>query len=591
MVLTLPMMLLGLLALPALAAIYWLRSRSQRAVVSSLMLWSDIRRPKQGGRIVQRLQTPLTFLLELLAITLLVFAASGPAFSKKDVVRPLIVVLDDSYSMLARDVSMTHAATPEQDSPRIRAENAMVAELAGDNYVVRFVVAGAEPRLWDEPVQDAAEAGKLLTQWKCQSETADLAKALALAAEVGGPDSRLLVLTDHAPAMALDGGQTEWWAFGRKLPNMAMTAATRTRGDETERVLLEVANLSDSPGQTTLTLEGGNLASPRKTPLQLPANGVKQLFLTLPVGSPPLRAVLDDDALATDNQVALLAESAKPARVLVDLADENLRRMAVRALEASGRAVIVTDLPECVISDKSGPLAGDAWRMEILGGKDPVAYAGPFVIDRSHVLTQGLSLENAVWSRASGTQLGGAPVVTAGDVPMLTDLADSDGRHRVQMAFIEKTSNLQDSPDWPILFANWVQWRQAGYPGVRGPNVRLGQSVAVALASDASVEVVAPSGATHTVRSRSRRVDVPARQIGLYTIKASSAQYQFSCNATAREESDLQGCQTGRWGDWNNTPTYQDRRIGLAWVFALLAMATMAGHLAMIARNASEHAA
>ena len=30
------------------------------------------------------------------------------------------------------------------------------------------------------------------------------------------------------PAMTLDSGQIEWWAFGEKLPNMAFTAATRT---------------------------------------------------------------------------------------------------------------------------------------------------------------------------------------------------------------------------------------------------------------------------------------------------------------------------------------------------------------------------
>ena len=38
MLFTSPLMLLGLLGLPALAAIYWLRSRSRRVVISSLAL-------------------------------------------------------------------------------------------------------------------------------------------------------------------------------------------------------------------------------------------------------------------------------------------------------------------------------------------------------------------------------------------------------------------------------------------------------------------------------------------------------------------------------------------------------------------------
>jgi len=105
MVLTSPLMLLGLLALPVLAAVYWLRSRSRRAVVSSLAFWTDQRSPRRGGRILHRMQTPLCFFLELLAIALLVTAAAGPAMLEREVVRPLMVVLDDSYSMLAGGVA------------------------------------------------------------------------------------------------------------------------------------------------------------------------------------------------------------------------------------------------------------------------------------------------------------------------------------------------------------------------------------------------------------------------------------------------------------------------------------------------------
>ena len=73
--------------------------------------------------------------------------------------------------------------------------------------------------------------------------------AIALAMEVGGPTARVLVLGDHPPSMALDGGQVQWWAFGEKLPNMAFTAATRTRFGRNRTRALEVTNLSDSRGE------------------------------------------------------------------------------------------------------------------------------------------------------------------------------------------------------------------------------------------------------------------------------------------------------------------------------------------------------
>src|SRR5215470_14802524 len=96
-----PLALFGFVAVPALAAIYLFRNRFRRRVVSSMMLWLDTREAREGGRRLRYLQTPLLFLLELLAILLLVLAAGEPLLHLHTSSRPLVVVLDDSFSMLA----------------------------------------------------------------------------------------------------------------------------------------------------------------------------------------------------------------------------------------------------------------------------------------------------------------------------------------------------------------------------------------------------------------------------------------------------------------------------------------------------------
>jgi len=577
-------MLLGLAAMPFLAAIYWFRSRSRRVVVSSLMLWTDQRRPRQGGRVLHRMQAPLTLFLELLAIGLLTVAAAGPAMVKKETARPLVVVLDDSYSMLAEEKG--------ESSPRRRAEAALEEELAHDNYLARFLLAGAEPRMLGQPLEGAEEARPSLAAWTCQSPWADLQRAVAVAGEVGGPTSRILVLSDHGPPMELQGGQVQWWAFGSKLPNMALTAALRSASGENERALLAVTNLSDAPGRTTLTLEGGNLASPKTLPVELAAGAARQFFLDLPAGSPLVKATLGDDALETDNQVLLLPESTKPLRVTVDLAGEGLRRAVVRVLEATGMALQVTERPDLIVCDHAGAVDSDAWRLEILGGTGAVAYAGPFVVDRTHALAQGLSLEGAIWSASPQAQLGGPAIVTAGNVTLMTDREDFAGRHRLQMNFAPELSNLQDMPDWPILFANLLRWRRGASIGPQTPNVRLGQTVTVTLAQNAEqVELVPPAAPTVRLKVYNRRVEVPADRIGLYTIKAPGATYQFSCNAVSRDESDLSGAQTGRWGDWSGSAVHRDRQISLRWAFLLLAMGCLAGHLLLVGGGSVREAA
>ena len=66
--LTYPLALIAATALPALAAIYILRHKFRRKQVSSLMLWRFRVQSKEGGAKVHRLQLPLLFFLELLAL-------------------------------------------------------------------------------------------------------------------------------------------------------------------------------------------------------------------------------------------------------------------------------------------------------------------------------------------------------------------------------------------------------------------------------------------------------------------------------------------------------------------------------------------
>ena len=585
MTFTLPWMLLGLSALPVVAAVYWFRSRSRRAVVSNLAFWIDPHTPRQGGRILARMQTPLTLLLELLAIAALVLAAAGPAVTRHDLVRPLVVVLDDSYSMLAK-------RDEKADSSRQRAVAALADLLKNGDYLARFVLADAKPHLAGEAGHENSTAAlsESLEQWICQSPASDLNAATALAAEVGGPTARILVLADRAPAAQPEGGQVEWWAFGEPLPNLAFTAATRTQSGDKERVLLEVANLSGSAVKGELTLEGGNLAAARTSNLELAAGAVRQFFLDLPAGSPPLRATLSPDALDIDNHVVLLPASTRPLRVRIDLADAKLRQAVARALAATDETLEAdpgAPGPDLVVSDHGGDFAGDAWRIEILPAKEAEAYAGPFVINRNHPLAQGLSLSNTIWSASPGAPgRAGLPIITAGNVPLLAESEDSAGRRRLQMSFAPAASNLQDTPDWPILFANIVKWRRAGMPGVRTPNVRLGETVAIVLAQDAKgIEVQSPEKTSRKLPVRGRRALVAADRAGVYEIDTPDGKRQFAANVLFRDASDLTKCETCRWGNWNRSPTYQDRELALGWTFLLAAVALMTGHAALIARS------
>jgi len=224
----------------------------------------------------------------------------------------------------------------------------------------------------------------------------------------------------------------------------------------------------------------------------------------------------------------------------------------------------------------------DAWRLEIVAAAESAAYGGPFIIDRAHPLCVGLSLDGAIWSADPNAKLGGSTVVTAGNVPLLSDGGPTVGR-RLRMNCTAQRSNLQDVPDWPILFANLLRWRRESRPGAATLNARLGQTVAVSLAGDErQVELVPPGGAAQYLQPRDRRVEVPADRVGIFTLKTPRAEYAFACNALSSDESDLRSAAAGRWGSWNLSPIHQQREASLRWALALAALAVLAGHQKLV---------
>ncbi len=575
MTLTGPLMLIGLAALPALAAIYWLRSRSRRLVVSSLVLYANQRRSRQGGRIFQRMQTPVTFFLEILALALIVLAASGPAWRTRETARPIVVVLDDSFSMQARSGA---------DSPRSLAAAALLDELADGNYQARFVLAGPQPALLGEPVETPEQASDVLRQWRCTAAQADLGEAIAMAREIGGQAARVLVLTDHAPSWPLEAGQVQWWAFGRAMGNFAFTAAARTRLDDRQRLLLEVANLGGEPGVAQLALIDAGGTTTRA--MELGASRRGRLILELGADTAAIRAELADDCLDIDNRVLLLAPADRPLRVSVLLPPGPLRQAVAKALEATGGVLISPDRPELVISDQPPTPGGDAWHMRLVSAGPAQAYAGPFVIDRGHPLTEGLSLGGVIWSCPTDAALAGTPILTAGNTVLLAGGEGPGRRQQLEMAIDPEMSNVVDSPDWPILFANLVRWRLEQL-GLVERNVRLGSRVALTMPLTVEqVEWLAPGRAVVRLPAYQGRVELTADAVGLHTVSSPARRLEFACNALAPGESDLLLCATGRWGSWNESPMYRDSLLPLAWVAALAALMAMVAHLAVVSRAA-----
>jgi len=585
---TLPWMLLGLLGLPLLAGIYWLRSRSRPRVVSSLFLWIDQRNPREGGRLIEKIQTPLTFFLELIALAAIALAAALPGFIRPQYARPLVLVLDNSYSMQAG----------EEKSVRQQAEQALQDEIGRHRYVVRVILAGKDPHLLSAVVRNRDELTQPLQEWTCQAPIASLEASLALASEIGGETARILVLTDHPPTEELKSTAIQWWSLGTPKENLALTAASRDSidqgtGEQGDRVLLEVTNFSNHPARTHLRLAADKGPTTSPQPLEIAAGAAHRLMLTLPQNAGTLQATLDANDLKIDNEVFLVSPRKRALRVQIALPEgdsqTSLRNLVARALEATGQTVLVDSRPDLLITDRSLEPEGTAHRWEILGGSDPVSYDGPFVLDRNHPLTQGLSLDAVIWSAPKEPAFNSIPVITAGNRILLTDQETITGSHVLQMLFIPELSTLTQSPDWPILVTNLVRWCLTSLPGPGTVNVRLEQPLTVMLSEDAltapEAVVIAPDKSTHSFPVHGKALELVGRQPGLHQVRIGPMEFQFACNALNSDESNLTGCEPGKWGEWQTSQFYQDQQINLDWVCILVALTCLMLELMILYRE------
>jgi len=568
--LTYPLALIGLASLPALAAIYLLRNRFRRRTVSSLMLWQLQERSQEGGVKMQQVQLPWIFFLELLILALLVMAATGPRWRIGAGAKPLIVVLDDSVSMRAESIG---------GSPRERAIETLEKLFSAEAFQsVRFILAGERPSVLGSPLP-AGSAIAELEAWHCRAAAAELNAGIAFAREIGRDEALVLVLTDQPVPKALrDATKLRWLALGAATPNVAFVNAARSIGEEGDRCLLEIANHSRRPGKTVLRVFAGEKVL-RETKLEIGSNAVRRVVLNLPTGTPAIRARLADDALAADNEVALLPPPRERIRVKVSIEDENLRELVERTLDATGMRSAVNTSPQLLIHDQAGrPSGTNTWSVQFHAAEDAGALTGPFVMDGSHPVTRGVSLVGVVWAAAARTNRPNELVLaTVGDRSLMSVERDLLGRQKLLLNLNPRLSTVAQSPDWPILFWNILEWRRSALPGLDEVNFRPGTDVRIRTRGN-RVALTHPDERIEELAVGQGELIARTDAAGLYGVEAEDGKWQFAVNFLAAEESDLRGATTGEWGKWETDDESRRQYASVLWLFALMALSGMFAH-------------
>ena len=481
-----------LLAVPIIFVLYLIQSRYRPQVVASLLLWKRMARDLEAEAAWRRPRWDLLLALQLVVALLLGLALARPAVVGGDGQR-LVVVLDTSASMAARDVQPTRFAAARQQ----------VTELvngAAPDTRVWLVTAGAVPRV----VVDNGSPANLsaaLDGLQPEPVAGDLATAVRIAAGLAAPQagggSRVVVVTDGAFSLDLPPQPVpvSFMLVGGGPQNLAVSEVSLRRpvesADSTSTSssylagFARVVNFGSEPRATSMTILADGLAVDR-SPIQVAGGSHAEATFRVPAGVQSVSVLLADrEALALDDRVDVPGYARSTRRVTIvsdapttwehvfsvvpNLTTRTIHRQDYPPPDLTSDDIVVLDSMPVGESRGSGlilinPPEGNA----VLSRVDTLPRLRRAVsFDPQDPLLLGLDIAPLVVQQVqrAATPAWADASVSAEDTPLIVHGRIGDQR-AVVFAFDPNKSNLPHLAAFPLLMANVVDWLTPGRTAV-----------------------------------------------------------------------------------------------------------------------------
>jgi hypothetical protein len=478
-----PVGLWFLLALPVIFILYLIQSRYRPQVVASLLLWKRMARDLEAEASWRRPRWDLLLVLQLLVALLAGLALARPALPGGGGPR-LVMVLDLSASMAARDVQPTRFAAALQ-------QVAAVTAAAAPDARITLITAGAKPRVVVDNGTPANIAGAL-DGLQPEPNAGDLANALRVATGLAAPDaangSQVIVVTDGALDLSLprQAVPVSFKLVGGSGQNLSVSEVSLRRPIDRIDYLAgfaRVVNFGGEPRSTTITILADSLPVDR-APLQVPAAGHAEATFHVPVNSQSVSVVLSErGALAAGDRVNLAGYvrgarrativSEAPAsweHVLSVVTTRSVRPQDLSTLDVTPEDILLFDnvAPSPDLPSSALIVVNPPEQSTLLTRIDPqLRQRRVDRFDPEDPLLRGLDIAplNVQQVQRVAAPVWAASAVDAEDTPLI--LHGRLGEQRaVVFTFDPNKSNLPHLAAFPQLMANAVDWLTPGREAV-----------------------------------------------------------------------------------------------------------------------------
>lgn len=585
--------------------LYLLKMRRRDVRVPATFLWPARTDEVRANALFQKLKPSWLLFLQLLALSLAVFALARPQTKQQGLAGEItVIVLDASASMSATDVKPSRF----EEARRLARE---AIQAAGATDRIALIEAGPVPRVVFPLGNDPARQIRALDAVEPTDAEAEVGEALRLAgALVGTVDgARIVLLSDGVfePVRDFSRGRAAliYKSVGELGDNLAVSALGTAETPEGRQLFCGIKNPGATPMEGTVSLyaDGKVLDSIRTGAIA--AGGQWGRTVAAPADAKVFEAKLEaTDILKSDNYAVSVASAGASLRVLlvtkgnpfleralaldprVTLDRTNDVPQTEKGETGGGKydVVIFDDVPEEPVKARGILTLGSP------GGPSPVkaqgeAKAPKFVSAETSPVVKGVDFRTVFIDKQIRVDTTGVGEVLAQtNAGPLIVAASTPVRRQLFLAFAPLQSDFPLQVGFPIFIANALDYL-AGSQTADNLAVRAG--VPFSMASSQGAKLKDPQGQTTELKSTGSTVIVrEARRIGRHEIQLGDKKKSLYSYLRSDRESDIAPERNLTLGGGEVKATATPARFADFWrPLALLALLVLAGEWWLFARR------
>ena len=553
--------------LPIVIIFYLLKRRRVAHLVSSTIIWKRFLNETQANSPFQKLRHNWLLIIQLIFLSLAIFALIRPYFSGKiESGRFVVVILDVSASMQATDVSLNRFELAKGEV------NKMIDGMYDNDQMV-LILSGGNTEVRQSPTSVKAILKKALDQVKVTDSPTRLLEAIKLSQNLSRNRPKVEVhlfsdgVSSDLDAFELQDLNLEYHRLGKGGGNLGITSLEVRSNPEQlgqQSVFATIGNFSTNTMSSEVSLFFDDQMIGNRRLTVMPTNTASLVFSSNQRTNGVFRMKLkNDDFLQVDNIGSVMGLTRRNVEVLLITKGNVFLEKALRSIDDVNLIVkssLTDSTPnvDVVVLDSIRPTVWPSGNVMAINTQSTNWFQpsglleSPPIVDwkSAHPILRFVNFDNVQVAQSLNSELPTwmNPIVETQSVPLIA-VGENDANRCVWVGFNPLDSTWPLRVSFPIFIANAIDWLD---PKIV-TNLSAGEPFSMRMAEKGSAVVVTlPDGeiVETSTMGNGEFVFADTFQQGVYHAKYGTNEISFCVNLLDAAESAIESRDVLKFGKY-----------------------------------------